>query len=64
MHNNKYFEIDVYPFAKNKAICEIELLTEDEKFEFPSFIKVIKEVTDDKTFSNYSFAKSIPEEMN
>lgn len=64
MHDNKYFEIDIYPFAKNKAICEIELLSEGEKFDFPPFIKVIKEVTDDKSFSNYSFAKVIPAEMD
>ena len=64
MHDNKYFEIDIYPFAKNRAICEIELLSEDESFDFPPFIKVVKEVTEDKSFSNYSFAKTIPDEMN
>jgi CYTH domain-containing protein len=63
MYNNKYFEIDIYPFAQNRAICEIELLSEDEKFDFPPFINIVKEVTDDKRFSNYSFAKTIPDEM-
>ena len=59
MHNNKYYEIDIYPFAKNTAICEIELNDENEKFELPEFIKIIKEVTNDKAFSNYNLSKSI-----
>jgi len=63
MHNNKYFEIDTYPFAPNTAICEIELADENDKFEMPEFIKVIKEVTNNKEFSNYYFAKNIPNEM-
>ena len=62
--NNKYFEIDVYPFANNTAICEIELLDKNEEFTLPKYIDVIKEVTCNKAFSNYSFAKSIPQEMN
>ena len=64
MENNKYFEIDVYPFANNTAICEVELLDKNETIGFPKFIEVIKEVTNDKNFSNYSFAKNIPYEMN
>jgi len=63
MHNNKYFEIDIYPFAHNTAICEIELSEENETFEMPEFIKVTKEVTNDKRFSNYAFSKQIPDEM-
>lgn len=63
MHNHKYYEIDTYPFAKNTAICEIELADETETFKMPEFIKVIKEVTDDNRFSNYAFSTHIPEEM-
>ena len=61
--NNKYFEIDIYPFSTHKAICEIELLDKNEEFILPTFLKIVKEVTADKRFSNYSFAKQIPEEM-
>ena len=64
MYENKYYEIDSYPFAKNTAICEIELIDENEKFNFPPFIRVIKEVTTDKQFSNRSLAEQIPEELN
>ena len=63
IHNNKYFEIDIYPFANKKAICEIELLNEKDTFVFPEYIIIEKEVTDDKRYSNYSFAKDIPDDM-
>jgi len=55
--NNQYYEIDVFPFWKDKAIMEIELQNEEDKVIIPSFIKVIKEVTDDDNYKNHSFAK-------
>lgn len=64
MGNNKYYEIDIYPFAKRRAICEIELASENEKIEMPEFIKVIREVTNDERFSNRSIANKIPDELS
>lgn len=58
IENGKYFEIDIYPFAKETAIMEVELTNENEKVVLPEFIEVIKEVTDDVEYSNYSLAKS------
>ncbi len=58
VENGKYFEIDVYPFAKETAILEIELSNENEKVDLPKFIEVIKEVTDDIEYTNYSLAKA------
>lgn len=55
--NNLYYEIDVYPFWKDKAIAEIELNDEKTEVIFPDFIKVIKEVTDDPEYKNASLAK-------
>lgn len=57
IHNNKYFEIDVYPFWTDKAIAEIELSDENAEIVFPKQIKVIKEVTDDDSYKNASLAK-------
>ena len=59
MHGGKYFEIDVFPFWNDKAYAEIELCSEDEPFTLPPFIKVIKEVTDDKSYSNRSLARRL-----
>ena len=56
-YGNQYFEIDVYPFWKDKAIAEIELCDENEPIVFPKEIKVIKEVTADDSYKNASLAK-------
>ena len=60
--NNQCFEIDVYPEWSKQAIMEIELSSEDEEIKLPSFINIIKEVTDDPTYKNYEMAKKIPKE--
>ncbi|MBQ9116350.1 MAG: AAA family ATPase [Clostridia bacterium] len=56
MYENKYFEIDVYPFWNDKAIMEIELSDESEEIVFPDSIKVIKEVTEDPSYKNSALA--------
>lgn len=59
---NKVIEIDIFPFWRNQAICEVELESEEEKFNLPKFIKVIREVTFDKAYKNYALSKEIPKE--
>ncbi len=54
------WEIDVYPFWQDRAIAEIELRSEEQEFEIPPFISVIKEVTSDKRYKNRALAESIP----
>ena len=53
---NHIFEIDVYPFWQDKAVMEVELEGEDEQFNIPPVIKVIKEVTDDVRYKNFALA--------
>ena len=55
--DNQYFEIDVYPFWKDKAILEIELADESAEIRFPVQVNVIKEVTDDDSYKNASLAR-------
>ena len=55
-HKNQYFEIDIFPFWKDKAIVEIELLDENQPIEFPKELKQIKEVTGDKKYYNHYLA--------
>lgn len=55
-YENQYFEIDIYPFWNNKAIMEIELSDEKEDIKIPTFIRVIKEVTEDDAYKNVSLA--------
>lgn len=56
-YENRYFEIDVYPFWNDKAIAEIELSSENDEIVFPPQIRIIKEVTDDESYKNASLAK-------
>ena len=60
--NNCYYEIDIYPEWKKQAILEVELRTTDQEIIFPQDIKVIREVTADKTYGNHSLAAEMPEE--
>ena len=55
-YKNQYFEIDVFPFWKDRAIIEIELSDENDNIEFPNYIKIIKEVTSDDNYKNISLA--------
>ena len=56
-------EIDVFPFWTDRAYCEVELASENEPFEMPGWIEILREVTDDPRYTNYALALSIPEEV-
>ena len=55
--NGLYYEIDIYPEWKDKAIMEIELHSEDQEIVFPEEIDVIREVTGDPAYSNHELAR-------
>ena len=55
--NGLYYEIDIYPEWKDKALMEVELCSEDQKIVFPEGINVIREVTDDPAYSNHELAR-------
>lgn len=57
VYQNKYFELDVFPFWKDKALLEIELKDEREEFSFPQFVNVIEEVSNDKEYRNSIIAQ-------
>ena len=57
---NQYFEIDVYPFWKDRAIVELELADEQAEIRFPKELKVIREVTDDPAYQNSALAAARP----
>jgi CYTH domain-containing protein len=59
LHHQSYIEIDVYPFWSDRAIAEIELCSQDDEFEIPEYIKVIKEVTGESEYKNSSLAKML-----
>ena len=53
-------EIDVYPFWSDRAILEVELESENERFSLPDFIDVVREVSDDARYKNTHLAQSVP----
>ena len=59
LYKNKYFEIDVFPFWNDKALMEIELRSEDEKAELPPQIKVIRDVSSEKEYTNKAIAEKL-----
>lgn len=63
--NDQVFELDVFKGPlKGLAILEIELKNIEDTVELPDFLKVIKEVTKDKKYTNYALAsKKLHENM-
>ena len=58
VYDNKYFELDIYPFSDEYAVLEIELNSLDEEIKFPD-VEIVKEVTDDENYRNHSLAKTM-----
>lgn len=56
------FEIDVYPQWKKSSVMEVELSGRDERAELPPFIKIVREVTGNKEYSNASMSRKFPNE--
>lgn len=61
-HNYKeqLFEIDLFSFWNDRAVMEIELKDENQAVEFPPEIKILREITSDKRYTNASLAREIP----
>ena len=62
LYRNQIFEIDVYPSWRSTCILETELKSRDDKVTFPPFIKIVKEVTGERGYSNAKMAEGFPEE--
>lgn len=60
--NGKLFEIDVFPFWQKQAFLEIELNDEEERFLWPEQLRCLREITEDKRYTNAALALKIPEE--
>ena len=55
--NGLYYNIDIFPQWSDQALMEIELYSEDQQVKIPEGIQVIREVTDEKEFTNPYIAK-------
>ncbi len=61
-HGEHTFEIDIYPTWHNTCIMEVELDDEGEKISMPDIVRLVREVTGDKKYSNASMARLFPKE--
>lgn len=59
MYQSQLFELDIYPFWHDRATLELEMSSEDQEIIFPPFIEIIKEVTEDKRYTNRSLSYEI-----
>ncbi len=59
-YNRKTVEIDVYPEWQRSAILEVELSSRDEEIVLPDFIRIIREVTGDRRYSNAGMSREFP----
>ncbi len=57
LYDGQYFELDVFPFWQDKAFVELELTGEDDPFQLPPEIMVIKDVSDDPRYKNNYLAR-------
>lgn len=55
-------EIDVFPFWQSQCFCEAELKSEDEELLLPEWMELLREVTEDRRYTNNNLARSIPPE--
>lgn len=61
-HGGQTLEIDIFPFWQDKAFLEVELSDETEEISLPPIFQVLREVTEDRRYTNAALAKEIPEQ--
>lgn len=62
-NGGQLFEIDVYPEWKSTCILETEIETRDTIVKMPSFLKILRDVTGDVSYSNSGMSRSFPKEI-
>ena len=62
LYEGQYFEIDLFPFWNDRAMCMIELSDEHAPVRLPPELHIIREVTDDPAYFNMSLAETVPME--
>lgn len=55
-------EVDLYPFWQRQAVLEVELGSEDEAVLLPDWLRVLREVSGDRRYSNAELARQVPRE--
>lgn len=56
IYHSVYYKIDIFE-DKDFSILEVDLLSSHETIHFPSFIEVLKDVSNDPNYKNYNLSK-------
>ena len=57
------WELDIFPFWKDRALLELELTGEEQRFTLPDCFTLIREVTDDPRYTNAALSREIVTEQ-
>lgn len=55
--NGLFYKLDVFNFDEAKGLLSVQVASEDDTINIPSYFKILKEVTDDVKYKNYFLAK-------
>lgn len=56
VYQNQYFELDIFREPARRRILEIELIDEKDEILLPPFLKIKREVTEEKRYSSHGIA--------
>lgn len=59
-YEGQILEFDLYPFWSDRAVMEIELESEAQPVYIPDWVRVLRDVTGDRRYSNFALALEIP----
>ncbi len=57
-YHGQLFELDTYPFSDKLAIMELELASPEQVIDFPDNVRVLRDVSADRRYSNAALASA------
>lgn len=61
-YRGQTLEIDIYSFWQDRATLEIEMETPDQRVYLPDWIQIIRDVSDEKRYTNKQMSRHVPME--
>ncbi len=59
---DQLLEVDIYRFWSDRATLEIELEREDQPVQLPDWLEIVRDVTGEEAYKNFSLARCVPME--
>lgn len=58
IYDNHFFKLDIFSFDQSKGLLSVQIPDEQDEIRLPDFIRILKDVSEDKNYKNYYLAKS------